>query len=128
MANLEVIHTDKAPAAVGPYSQAIKAGGFLYISGQLGLDPKVGKLAEGGIQAQTKQALENAKAILAEAGLTLNDVCKTTCLLDNINDFAAMNEVYAEYFSEHKPARAAFEVANLPLGGLVEIEMIALAK
>ncbi len=128
MAKLQVIHTDNAPAAVGPYSQAIKAGGFLYISGQLGIDPKVGKLVEGGVQAQTKQALENAKAILEEAGLSLNDVCKTTCLLDSISDFAAMNEVYAEYFGEHKPARAAFEVANLPLAGLVEIEMIALDK
>lgn len=123
--SLKVIHTDKAPAAVGPYSQAIQAGNMLFVSGQVPLCPKEGKLVDGGIKEQTKQALENGKAILEEAGYSLNDVCKVTVLLDKISDFGAMNEVYAEYFTEHKPARAAFEVGNLPLGAQVEIEFIA---
>ncbi len=123
--SLKIIHTDNAPAAVGPYSQAVQGGNTVFVSGQLPLDPKTGKRVEGGIQAETEQALQNAKAILAEAGLTFNDVMKTTVLLDSIEDFAAMNEVYAKHFSEHKPARAAFEVGKLPLGVLVEIEMIA---
>ncbi len=122
--SLKIIATEKAPAAVGPYSQAVAGAGLVFVSGQLPIDASTGKMKEG-ITEQTKQALENGKAILAEAGLSLNDVLKCTVYLDNIDDFKAMNEVYAQYFSEHKPARAAFEVAKLPLGAMVEIEMIA---
>ena len=123
--SLKVINTENAPAAVGPYSQAIEAGDFVYISGQIPLDPATGKTVEGGIDEQTRRVLDNAMAILKEAGLSYKNVVKTTCLLDSITDFAAMNAIYAEYFSDHKPARAAFEVAKLPLGVMVEIEMIA---
>lgn len=122
---LKVIHTDLAPKAVGPYSQAIQAGDFVYVSGQIPLDPATGSRVEGGIQAETRQCLLNAQAILAEAGLTFNQVVKTTVLLDSMADFAAMNEIYASFFVDHKPARAAFEVGKLPLGVLVEIEMVA---
>lgn len=122
---LKVISTEKAPAAVGPYSQAIQAGNFIYVSGQLPLIPGKGELVKDDIKAATRQALENAKAILESAGASFNDVVKVTVLLNDIKQFADMNSVYAEYFSEHKPARAAFEVANLPLYADVEIEMIA---
>lgn len=122
---LKVIHTENAPKAVGPYSQAIQAGNMVFVSGQIPLDPATGTRVEGGIEAETRQCLLNAQAILAEAGLTFNDVAKTTVLLDNMADFAAMNGVYASFFTDHKPARAAFEVAKLPLGVLVEIEMVA---
>lgn len=125
---MKVISTDKAPAAVGPYSQAVQAGNMLFISGQIPLVPGTGVFVEGGIKEQTKQCLENLKAILEEAGATFNDVAKVGVFLDDINDFAAMNEVYAEYFTEHKPARAAVEVANVPKGALVEIEAIAYIK
>lgn len=120
-----VIETDKAPAAVGPYSQAIKAGDFLFISGQLGIDPAVGKIVAGGIERQTEQALRNIEAILEAAGLPLGAVVKATVFLQHMSDFASMNGIYRSYFEESPPARAAFEVANLPLGGLVEIEAIA---
>ncbi len=123
--SLKVVHTDDAPKAVGPYSQAIKAGNFIYVSGQLPIDPKVGKVVEGGIQDETRQSLLNAKEILKSEGYDFTDVVKTTVFLDKISDFAAMNEIYAEFFSEHKPARAAFEVAALPLGVNVEIQMVA---
>ena len=123
--SLKILHTDQAPKAVGPYSQAVKAGNFIYLSGQLALDPSVGKMVEGGVQAETKQALLNAQAILETEGYTFNDVVKTTVFLDKISDFGAMNEIYAQFFVDHKPARAAFEVAALPLGGLVEIQMVA---
>lgn len=122
---LKVISTENAPAAVGPYSQAIQAGQFIYVSGQLPLIPGKGELVKDDIKGATRQALENAKAILESAGASLNDVVKVTVLLNDIKQFADMNSVYAEYFSEHKPARAAFEVANLPLYADVEIEMIA---
>lgn len=122
---MKAIHTEKAPAAVGPYSQAVQAGDLVFVSGQLPLNPETMKIVEGGIQAETEQCLLNAQAILQEAGLTFENVVKTTVLLDNIADFAAMNEVYAKFFVAHKPARAAFEVAKLPLGVAVEIEMIA---
>ena len=123
--SLKIVHTEEAPKAVGPYSQAIKAGNFIYVSGQLPIDPKVGKMVEGGIQAETKQALLNAKAILTSEGYEFKDVVKTTVFLDKISDFAAMNEIYAEFFSDHKPARAAFEVAGLPLAANIEIQMVA---
>lgn len=122
---MKVIATEKAPAAVGPYSQAIKAGPFVYVSGQLPLIPGKGELVKDDIKAATRQALENAKAILEEAGCSFSDVVKVTVLLNDIKQFADMNSVYAEYFTDHKPARAAFEVANLPLYADVEIEMIA---
>ena len=122
---LKVISTDKAPAAVGPYSQAIEAGSFVYVSGQLPINPETKELVKGDIKAATRQSLENAKAILEAAGSSLNQVVKVTVLMNDIKEFADMNSVYAEYFSDHKPARAAYEVANLPLLADVEIEMIA---
>lgn len=121
---MKAIKTEKAPAAIGPYSQAIEANGFVYASGQLPINPLTGQFPEG-IKAQTRQSLENARAILAEAGLTMANVVKTTVLLANIEDFAAMNEVYAEFFSEPFPARSAFAVKAVPKGALVEIECIA---
>lgn len=121
---MKPIKTDKAPAAIGPYSQAIEANGFVYASGQLPIDPATGTFPEG-IKAQTRQSLANARAILQQAGLDMNNVVKTTVLLADINDFAAMNEVYAEFFSEPYPARSAFAVKAVPRGALVEIECIA---
>lgn len=114
-----------APAAIGPYSQAIAAGKTVYVSGQLPIDVNTGAFAGEDIRAQTRQSLENIRAILAAAGLTMDDVCKTTVLLADIAEFGAMNEVYAEFFSEPYPARAAFQVAALPKGAKVEIEAIA---
>ncbi len=120
----KVIATDKAPKAIGPYSQAIEADGLVFTSGQLGLVPETGELAEG-VEAQARQALENIKAVLAEAGLTMDNVVKTTVLLADMADFAAVNAIYAEFFTEGSyPARSAFQVAALPKGGLVEIETI----
>ena len=119
------IATANAPAAVGPYSQAIEANGILFISGQIPVDPKVGKIVEGGITEQTEQVLKNIGAILKEAGLDYSHVVKTTCLLSDMANFVPMNEVYAKYFTGDKPARAAFGVVKLPLGALVEIEAIA---
>lgn len=121
----KVINTEKAPAAVGPYVQAIQKGNMLYASGQLGLVPETGVLAEG-IEGQTKQALANVQAILDEAGYAKEDIVKTSVFLDDINDFGTVNEIYAEYFGEAKPARSCVEVAKLPKGGLVEIEFIAI--
>lgn len=123
--SLDVISTKKAPAAVGPYSQAIQAGDFVYVSGQLPMDPETGKMVEGSVKDQTRKSLENAKAILEEAGASLEAVVKTTVFLDDMDDFGDMNEVYAEFFSDHKPARAAIEVAKVPLGAKVEIQMVA---
>ncbi|MBQ0049206.1 MAG: RidA family protein [Bacteroidales bacterium] len=122
---MERVHTDLAPAAIGPYSQAIKAGGLVFASGQLPIDPSTGAFVEGGIAAQTHQGLKNAAAILEAAGTSLQRVVKTTVYLSDIANFAAMNEVYAQYFSEPYPARSAFAVKDLPKGALVEIEMIA---
>lgn len=122
--NIEV-STAAAPAAIGPYSQAIKAGNTIYISGQLPIDPATGEFAGNDIASQTRQSLTNMKNILAEAGTDMSSVVKTTVLLANIADFAAMNAVYAEFFSAPYPARAAFQVACLPKNALVEIEAIA---
>ena len=119
------VHTDAAPAAIGPYSQAIRAGDFLFVSGQLGLDPATKKLVEGGVAAEAGRALENIGAILEAAGGTPADVVKTTVLLQSMDDFPRLNEVYARYFADEPPARAAYQVARLPLGALVEIEAIA---
>ncbi len=120
----KIIATPNAPAAIGPYAQAVDGGSVLITSGQLGLDPTTGELAQG-IEAQTRRALENVKAILAQAGLTMDSVIKTTVFLQHMSDFAAMNAVYAEFFTEGSyPARSAVEVGALPKGGLVEIECI----
>lgn len=120
----QVVKTDRAPGAIGPYSQGIQTGNMYFFSGQLPLDPQTGVMPET-IQEQTKQSLENIKGLLESQELSLADVVKTTVYLDNINDFAAMNEVYAEYFSEPYPARSAIEVGKLPKDALVEIEVIA---
>lgn len=119
-----VVSSDKAPAALGPYSAGIKTGNMLFLSGQLGIDPATGKLPEG-IEAQAAQSLANIEALLAAAGATFDNVVKTTVLLTDIADFATVNEIYASKFSEPFPARSAFQVAALPAGGLVEIEVIA---
>lgn len=121
----KVIATKNAPAAIGPYSQAIEVNGFLYISGQIPIDPSTGEMVSGGIKEQTTQSFKNIKAILQEAGLTTDNVVKTTVLLADISDFASMNEVYSENFSGTFPARSAFAVKALPKGALVEIEVIA---
>ena len=121
----KVIHSDKAPAAIGPYSQAILSGNTLYISGQVPLNPQTGTMAEGGITEQTEQVMQNIEAILAEAGFTFTDVVKSTCLLSDMGNFQAMNAVYGKYYAENPPARAAYAVQALPLGSLVEIETIA---
>ena len=121
----QVIHTKKAPNAIGPYSQAIKAGNTLYISGQVPMNPATGKVVEGGITEQTEQVMQNIAAILEEAGYSFQDVVKSTCLLSDMKNFAGMNEVYGKYYAESPPARAAFAVKELPLSVLVEIETIA---
>ena len=124
---MKAVQTEKAPAAIGPYSQAIDSGaGLVFVSGQLPIDPATGAFPEGGVQAQARQSLTNAKAILEAAGLGLNAVVKTTVFLKNMGDFAAMNGVYAEFFTENCPARSAVEVACLPKNAMVEIEAIAL--
>ena len=122
---MQAIHSPKAPAAIGPYSQAIEANGTIYVSGQLPIDPATGQFPAGGIKEFTRQSLTNMQHILAEAGLTMQNVVKTTVLLADIADFAAMNEVYAEFFQAPFPARSAFAVKDLPKGALVEIECIA---
>ena len=123
-----VIATESAPAAVGPYSQAIRCGNLVYTAGQLGMDPQTGALLEGGIQAQTRQALTNIQAVLEAAGVSLANVVKTTVFLQDIGDFRAMNAIYAQFFASDPPARSAVQVAALPLGGLVEIEAVAIVK
>lgn len=124
--SITLIHTDEAPAAVGPYSQATRTGNMLFVSGQLGIIPGEGKLAEG-FEAQTRQALDNLKAILEEGGSSINKVMAVDVFVTDMGKFADLNGIYAEYFSDHKPARAAIEVAGLPLGGVVEFKCIALA-
>jgi 2-iminobutanoate/2-iminopropanoate deaminase len=123
--NKQTVATEKAPKAIGPYEQAIKVGEFVYASGQIPLDPKTGKLVDGGIKEQTCQVMENLKAILEAAGTSLDRVVKATVFLKNITDFAAMNEIYAEYFAQSKPARSTVAVADLPRGALVEIDLVA---
>ena len=121
----QAIATKNAPAAIGPYSQGIRAGKTIYVSGQIPIDPATGEFAGQDIEAQTRQSLTNIKNILKEAGADMSDVVKTTVLLNDIADFAAMNKVYAEFFTEPYPARAAFQVAAIPKGALVEIEAVA---
>ena len=120
-----VISTSKAPSAIGPYSQAIRVGNFVFASGQIPIDPKTGLFVEGGIKEQTRQSLTNVKSILEEAGLTMSNVVKTTVFMADMNDFADMNAVYSEFFTEPYPARSAVAVKTLPKGALVEIEVIA---
>ncbi len=121
-----VVKSDQAPKAIGPYSLAIKASGFIFISGQLGIDPEKGDLVLGGIEPETRKALENMRAALKEAGSDLANVVKTTVFLRDINDFGKMNCIYAEFFADEPPARSAFQVGALPKGASVEIEAIAL--
>jgi len=122
----KVVHTSKAPGAVGPYSQAIEKNGVLFVSGQICLDAASGKLVDGGIREQTRQVLQNIDSILAAAGYSKRDVVKCTCLLTDMDHFQDMNAVYGEYFNEDPPARAAFQVSRLPLDVLIEIEAIAM--
>jgi len=127
MSNIRLIHTENAPAAVGPYSQATQTGDLLFVSGQLGIIPGQGKLAEG-FAAQARQALDNMKAILEAAGSSLTQVLAVDVFVMDMGLFAELNAIYAEYFADHKPARAAIQVAGLPLGGLVEFKCVALTK
>jgi 2-iminobutanoate/2-iminopropanoate deaminase len=121
----KIISTKNAPAAIGPYSQAVEMNGLLFVSGQIPIDPQTGKLVEGGIREQTVRVLENIGAILNEAGYSYSDVIKSTCMLASISDFKAMNEVYSTYYTENQPSRAAYAVKELPLGALIEIDAIA---
>ena len=121
----KTISTTNAPAAIGPYSQAIQVGNLVYTSGQIPIDPTTGTLVGGGIKEQTRQSLLNVRAVLEEAGMTMDNVVKTTVFMADMNDFADMNAVYAEFFSEPYPARSAVAVKTLPKGALVEIEVVA---
>ena len=122
-----IIYTEKAPAAIGPYSQAICINGMLFTSGQLGIDPATGALPDG-VEAQTEQSLKNLYAILTEAGCTKTDVVKTTVFIKNMSDFPTVNGIYERFFGDHKPARSCVEVARLPKDGLIEIEAVAVKK
>ncbi|MDO9121573.1 MAG: RidA family protein [Anaerolineaceae bacterium] len=123
-----IIKTDLAPAAIGPYSVGVAGGPFVFTAGQLGIDPKTGSLVEGGVEAETRQALQNLSAILEAANSCMDNVVKTTVFLRDINDFAKMNAIYGEFFTENPPARSAVQVAALPKNGAVEIEAISLTK
>ena len=127
MTNMDAIQTDQAPLAIGPYSQAITANGFLFLSGQIPLVPETMQVIEGDVRAQTERVFENIGAVLTAAGSSLAQVVKTTVFLADMNDFTAMNEVYARYFGEHRPARSTVQAARLPRDVRVEIEVIALA-
>lgn len=122
----EIVIAEKAPQAIGPYSAAVKAGNFVFTAGQLGIDPESGEFVSGGIEAQTRQALENLAAVLQAAGTSLENVVKTTVFLNDMNDFGAMNGIYGQFFTEKFPARSAVQAARLPKDGLVEIEAVAL--
>jgi 2-iminobutanoate/2-iminopropanoate deaminase len=124
----EPVQSDNAPKAIGPYEQAIKANGFIYTAGQIPIDPKTGNFVEGGIAAQTRQVLENLKAVLEAGGSSLDRVIKATVFLKNMADFAAMNEVYAKYLGGAKPARSTVAVAELPRGALIEIDFVAVVE
>ncbi len=121
----KIISTPKAPKAIGPYSQAVESNGLLFISGQIPIDPETGKIVEGGITEQTIRVMKNIGAILESAGYSFTDVVKSTCLLSDMDNFAAMNSVYGSYYPENSPARAAYAVVKLPMGALIEIETIA---
>lgn len=124
----KIIHTSNAPAALGPYSQAVEMNGILFVSGQVPVNPATGKVVEANISIQTEQVMNNISAILEEAGYSFADVVKSTCLLSDMKNFAAMNAVYANYYPENPPARAAFAVKELPLGVMIEIETIAVKE
>jgi 2-iminobutanoate/2-iminopropanoate deaminase len=124
---MEIIETDGAPSPIGPYSQAIRANGFIFVSGQIPLDPKTGQMTAGGLESQTHQVIENISAILESAGSNLRQVVKTTVFLANLEDFPEFNRIYGEFFAEINPARATVQVARLPKDALLEIEAIALA-
>jgi 2-iminobutanoate/2-iminopropanoate deaminase len=124
--NKETVSTDKAPKAIGPYEQAIRVGDFIYVSGQIPLDPQTGNLLDGDIKIQTRRVMENLKGIVEAAGSSMDRIVKATVFLKSIGDFAAMNEIYAEYLGTAKPARSTVAVADLPRGALVEIDLIAL--
>ena len=126
--SLDVIHTDHAPKAIGPYAQAIRVGDFIYTAGQIALDPVTGQLVEGGIEAQTRQVWKNLSNVLEAAESDLRHVVKTTVFMQDLGEFARMNAVYAEFFPEHKPARSTVGVAALPRGAAVEIECVAVVK
>ena len=126
--NINTLATEKAPAAVGPYSQGVKAGDFVYTSGQLPIDPQTGQLVQEDIQSATRLALNNVKAVLEQGGASLETVVKVTVFVKDMNNFGAINEVYAEFFTDHKPARSLVEVARLPKDGVIEIEAIAIVK
>jgi 2-iminobutanoate/2-iminopropanoate deaminase len=128
MPTKKIIATEAAPKAVGPYSQAVQAGNFLFLSGQLALNPQSGEMVGSDISTQTKQVIENITGVLGAAGASLSDVVKTTVFLQNMGDFAQMNEVYKQYFADNPPARSTVEVARLPKNALVEIESIAVVK
>ncbi|MCG0276529.1 MAG: RidA family protein [Thermosediminibacteraceae bacterium] len=121
----KVIKTDMAPKAIGPYSQAVMVGDFLFASGQIAINPATGEIVEGGIEAQTRQVMENVKNILQAAGMDFSNVVKTTVFITNMDDFAKVNEIYATYFGENPPARSCVEVSKLPKGALIEVEVIA---
>jgi 2-iminobutanoate/2-iminopropanoate deaminase len=121
----EIVATEKAPQAIGPYSQAVVANGFMFCSGQIGLDPKSGQLVAGGVQVETERALENLKGVLGAKGLTMDHIVKTTVFLATMDDFAKMNEVYAKFFTKGPPARATVAAAGLPKGARVEVECVA---
>jgi len=122
----KIIHTDKAPKAVGPYSQAVRAGNFVFTAGQIPIDPATGKLVQGGIKEQARRVLDNLKSVLEAAGTDFSKVVKSTVFLDDLKNFVQFNEIYGEYFTREQPARSTFQVAGLPLGAKIEIEMIAL--
>lgn len=122
----EIVSSEKAPKAIGPYSAAVKAGNFVFTAGQLGIDPGSGEFVAGGIEAQTRKALENLSSVLEAAGTSLANVIKTTVFLDDMDDFSAMNGIYGQFFTENFPARSAVQASKLPKGGLVEIEAVAL--
>jgi 2-iminobutanoate/2-iminopropanoate deaminase len=125
MTDRKRVHTDGAPAAIGPYSQAIVSGGFVFTAGQIGLEPETGEMVEGGVEAQAVRVLENLKAVLEAAGVGTKDVVKTTMYLADFGDFATVNEIYARYFEQPHPARSAVQAAALPKGALIEIDAIA---
>jgi 2-iminobutanoate/2-iminopropanoate deaminase len=124
----EIVTTEKAPKAIGPYSAGVKIGNFVYTAGQLGIDPKSGKLVTGGVEAETRQALMNISEILKAAGVSLSDVVKTTVFLQNMDDFGVMNVIYGEFFQDQYPARSTIQVAKLPLNAAIEVEAIAVLE
>ncbi len=128
MAEKKIVNTSKAPAAVGPYSQAIVINGMIYTSGQLGIDTTTGKMVDGGVEKEAVQALKNLKTVLEEGGSSITSVIKTTVFLKDLNDFAKINKIYAEVFNENPPARSCIQAAALPLGGLFEIEAVGFIK